>query len=88
MGADIFLKLHTHGAQESNVKALLNGELDNTFRLLRAECRRRRIELRYATPWEMRLAVERAARWSGDETHTAGDVRPDAAARSCWPFQK
>jgi len=88
VGADIFLKLHTHGAQESNVKALLNGELDNTFRLLRAECRRRRIELRYATPWEMRLAVERAARWSGDETHTAGDVRPDAAARSCWPFQK
>lgn len=62
VGEDLFLKLHTHGTQEKTSAALLGGELDNTFRLLKDECRRREIELRYATPWEMRQAVERAAR--------------------------
>ena len=62
VGADIFLKLHTHGLQDQTSAALLGGELDNTFQLLKAECQRRGIELRYATPWEMRQAVERAAR--------------------------
>jgi len=62
VGADIFLKLHTHGLQEQTSAALLGGELDNTFRLLKDECRRREIELHYATPWELRQAVERAAR--------------------------
>ena len=62
IGADLFLKLHTHGAQESTSAALLGGELDNTFRLLREECQRRGIELHYATAWDMRQAVERAAR--------------------------
>jgi hypothetical protein len=63
IGADVFLKLHTHGAQDRSIAALLEGgALDNTFRLLGAECRRRQIELRYVTAWEMRQAVERAAR--------------------------
>jgi hypothetical protein len=62
IGADVFLKLHTHGVQDSNTAALLGGELDNTFRLLGAECRRQQIELHYVTAWEMRQAVERAAR--------------------------
>jgi hypothetical protein len=62
VGADIFLKLHTHGLQDRTSAALLGGGLDNTFRLLKDECRLREIELRYATPWEMRQAVERAAR--------------------------
>jgi hypothetical protein len=61
IGADVFLKLHTHGAQVSNTAALLGGALDHTFRLLCAECRRRQIELHYVTAWEMRQAVERAA---------------------------
>ena len=62
VGADLFLKLHTHGAQENTSAALLGGELDNTFRLLKEECQRRGIELHYATAWDMRQAVERAAR--------------------------
>jgi hypothetical protein len=62
IGADVFLKLHTHGAQGSNTAALLGGALDHTFRLLGAECRRRQIELHYVTAWELRQAVERAAR--------------------------
>lgn len=62
IGADIFLKLHVHGLQEKTSAALLGGELDNTFRLLTDECRRREVELHYATPWEMRRQVERAAR--------------------------
>ena len=63
IGADVFLKLHTHGAQDRSIAALLEGgALDNTFHLLGAECRRRQIELRYVTAWEMRQAVERAAR--------------------------
>lgn len=62
VGADIFLKLHSHGTQEKTSASLLGGELDNTFRLLKEECRRQQIELHYATPWEMRQAVERAAR--------------------------
>lgn len=62
VGADIFLKLHTHGTQESISAALLGGALDNTFRLLREECHRREIALYYATAWDMRQAVERAAR--------------------------
>ena len=85
IGADVFLKLHTHGAQESNIEALLNGELDNTFRLLTAECQRRQIELRYATPWEMRLAVERAARRGAKETPAAGEEERDAEASSSQP---
>ncbi len=62
VGADLFLKLHTHGTQERTRAALLGGELDNAFRLLKDECQRRRIELHYATAWDMRQAVERAAR--------------------------
>ena len=63
LGGDIFLKLHTHGTQEPNSHALLEGgELHRTFVLLAAECARRDLELRYVTAWEMRQAVERAAR--------------------------
>ncbi len=62
VGGDLFLKLHTHGTQEQNSTALLGGELDRLFNLLEAECRRRCVELHYATAWQMRQAVERAAR--------------------------
>ena len=62
VGADIFLKLHSHGTQDKISASLLGGELDNTFRLLKDECGRQEIELHYATPWEMREAVERSAR--------------------------
>jgi hypothetical protein len=62
VGADIFLKLHTHGTQERTRAALLGGVLDETFRLIADECRRRGIALHFATAWDLREAVERAAR--------------------------
>ncbi len=86
IGADIFLKLHTHGAHDDNIAALLEGGgLDNTFRLLSEECRRRQIELRYVTAWEMRLAVERAARGGGDGAQRAFDEERDAQTSSLQP---
>ena len=61
VGDDLFLKLHTHGAWERNTGMLLEGGLDRTFALLGDECRRRGCELRFASAWEMRQAVDRAA---------------------------
>jgi hypothetical protein len=61
VGGDLFLKLHTHGTQERNSAALLGGGLERLFELLEAECGRRGVELHYATAWQMRQAVERAA---------------------------
>ncbi|MGD0579296.1 MAG: hypothetical protein ABSC08_10250 [Bryobacteraceae bacterium] len=85
IGADIFLKIHSHGAQDSTLAALLSGELDNAFRLLSAECQRRQIELRYVTAWEMRLAVERAARGGREATQPDLDEERDAQANSLQP---
>jgi hypothetical protein len=63
IGRNIFIKLYTHGAQERNSKALLlEGGLERLFALLPEECRRSGHELRYVTTWEMRQAVEEAAR--------------------------
>jgi hypothetical protein len=61
IGSDIFVKLFTHGAQERNIDMLLGGGLEQTYALLSDECRRRGYQLRYATAWEMRQAVDRAA---------------------------
>jgi hypothetical protein len=82
IGADIFLKLHAHGAQDDNIAALLNGGLDNLFHLLSAECQRRQIEVRYATAWEMRLAVERVARGGVEKRPAGADQEQDTAARA------
>jgi hypothetical protein len=63
VGRDIFIKLFTHGTQERHSQALLrDGGLDRLFDLVAAECRRRGDELRYCSTWEMRLAVDAAAR--------------------------
>lgn len=63
IGPDIFIKLYTHGAQEMNAKALLvDGLLARLFELLPRECRRRGAELHYVSTWEMRQAVDVAAR--------------------------
>jgi hypothetical protein len=62
IGTDIFLKVFTHGAQPKNADALLNGGLDLLFEDMSAECRRRNLELHYATPWQMRLQIDR---WAG-----------------------
>jgi hypothetical protein len=65
VGRNIFLKLHTHGAQERNSAALLlNGGLARLFSLLSDECRRGDHELHYVSTWEMRQAVDAAAQQS------------------------
>jgi hypothetical protein len=58
IGREVFIKLHTHGAQEANAKALLEGGLDALYRLLREETAARGWQLRYATAWEMARAVQ------------------------------
>jgi hypothetical protein len=66
IGANIFIKLYTHGAQERNSKALLlEGGLDRLFEMLPKECQGRGHELHYVSTWEMRQAVDRAAALPG-----------------------
>jgi hypothetical protein len=63
VGGDIFVKLFTHGAQERHITALLlEGGLERLFHLLSAGCRRRGYRLHYVSTWEMRRAVDAAAR--------------------------
>jgi len=57
IGDDIFIKLHTHGAQERNSEALLNDGLGNLFRWLTEEADRRSIEIHWATAWQMYQAA-------------------------------
>jgi hypothetical protein len=59
IGSDIFVKLYTHGADDRNIDALLNHGLANLFRLVAEEAERRKIELHWATAWQMYQAVER-----------------------------
>ncbi len=77
MGEDIFLKLYTHGAQPNNRSMLLNSGLRDLLRWCTAEAARRQIELRWATAWEMFLAIDdlahrRAADCTADNTRVAG----------------
>ncbi len=60
LGDDAFVKLFAHGAQERHSQALLDGDLDRLFTDLGQACADGRVELRYATAWEMRQAVGRA----------------------------
>jgi hypothetical protein len=71
IGGDVFVKLHTHGTQERNSKALLlEGGLDSLDRLVRRTCETRGIEYFFVTAHEMWKAVD--ALRAGRE--------PDAAA--------
>jgi hypothetical protein len=63
IGNDIFLKLFAHGAQERHSTALLlEGGLDRLFSWLTEGCKKRGYQLRYVSAWEMRQAVDAAAR--------------------------
>ena len=58
IGTNIFLKLFTHGAQEDNAFALLEGGgLDDCFRLLASECKRLGGKVRFASAHEARKAI-------------------------------
>lgn len=58
IGGDVFIKLFAHGAQESNARSLLGGDLDRLFSDLEAVCRERSLHLSYVSAWEMWCAVE------------------------------
>ncbi|MCC6536586.1 MAG: hypothetical protein IT162_03490 [Bryobacterales bacterium] len=63
IGQDIFIKLYTHGAQERNSSALLErGGLDSLFTLLGQACQRRGYRWYSVSAWQMRQAVDCAAR--------------------------
>jgi hypothetical protein len=70
VGNDLFLKLYTHGADDRNIGALLDHGLRDLYRLLAEEAERRKIELRWATAWQMYQAVEALVRPSARATGT------------------
>ncbi len=63
IGADAFIKMYTHGAQERNLECLLQGgDLQALFSGMKRECETRGIELHSVSAWEMYEAVMRAAK--------------------------
>src|SRR5579864_1065006 len=62
IGDNIFLKLFTHGTQERHSQYLLEGGLDFTLSAITLECQRKCLDLHFSTAWEMRQAVDAAAR--------------------------
>jgi hypothetical protein len=58
IGADTFIKLYTHGAQERHSSVLLHGVLESTFNLLAEEANRRRCSVHFVTAWQMYLAID------------------------------
>ncbi len=61
IGEHCFIKLHTHGAQEDNAAALLDGGLDRLFTALREGCARRGLRLGYLSAWEAVELIETLA---------------------------
>jgi len=75
IGTHLFLKLFTHGTQEPNSEYLLTKGLDNCLEGLHREADRRRIELRFASAWEMRIAIEAAATMREATINGLGELR-------------
>jgi len=77
IGNDLFIKLHTHGAQERNSSLLLEGGLRDLFIFVAEEACHRGCKLYYATAWEMFLAVD-AIRRGHDPVQVIAAERTDA----------
>src|SRR6202163_4046858 len=58
IGADTFIKLYTHGAQERNSSVLLRDVLESAFNLLVEEADRRRCSVYFVSAWQMYLAID------------------------------
>ena len=58
IGADTFIKLFTHGAQERNSSALLRDVLEAAFNMLVEEADRRRCAIHFVSAWQMYLAIQ------------------------------
>jgi hypothetical protein len=71
IGDDIFLKLFTHGTQERHSNYLLDGGLEFTLSLITQECQRTGLDLHFSSAWEMRQAVDAAARGDSRPVHVS-----------------
>jgi hypothetical protein len=60
VGSDIFIKIFTHGTQESTSQHLLSHTLDNLFEWVSAEAARRDLELHYVSAHGLYRAVFQA----------------------------
>lgn len=60
---DVFVKLHTHGAQEANSAMLLGGGLALLFELAAEEANRRGCQLLFVTAWQMYSAIDAIRRY-------------------------
>jgi len=65
LGEHLFIKLHTHGAQDKNSAMLLGGGLDDLFRLVGEHAAARGCRLHFATAWDFYRAIE-TLRTGGD----------------------
>jgi hypothetical protein len=84
IGEDVFLKLYTHGAHPSNRSMLLNGGLRDLLRWCAAEAAARGMELRWASAWEMFLAVDNLVH-GRPSTHVAEQQTVDASSELAAP---
>jgi hypothetical protein len=64
IGSDVFIKLFTHGAQETNSSFLLRDGLESAFNLLAGEARRRDCAVYFVSAWQMYLAIDAIRRAS------------------------
>lgn len=62
IGEHAFLKLYTHGAPESNLRALLDGGLKDLFAAIREAAVRRDAQLHFVSAWQMFTAIEALSR--------------------------
>ncbi len=56
----VFIKVHTHGAQEKNIDFLLNGGLQMLFTNLQKYAEKNNYKLHYVTAWEMYNIIKAA----------------------------
>jgi hypothetical protein len=87
IGADTFIKLYTHGAQERNSSVLLSDVLESAFNLLVEEANRRGSSLYFVAAWQMYLAID-AIRQRRDPvvaayTRQIEGVSADCETKSC-----
>ena len=82
IGADTFIKLYTHGAQERNSSALLSGVLESAFNLLVEEATRRGSSLYFVSAWQMYLAID-AIRQRRDPVVAAYTCQIEGVSADC-----
>jgi hypothetical protein len=82
IGADTFIKLYTHGAQERNSSALLSDVLESAFNLLVEEANRRGSSLYFVSAWQMYLAID-AIRQRRDPVVAAYTRQVEAVSADC-----